>query len=274
MCFPRFGPRAAVGYQFQMKKLLALILCVMMLVAVVPTAAFADSISGGAVPSKSGWADKQTSAQLIKNLRDDMKAMAFSLAADQTVVGVAKSFHDLAEGLAKQMFDGVESVKIKDKTIYHDDLVDHTRAYIKSVIGAEIMKELDANKNGWYTPAKDGKPASYNPEKYLNAFATAATKAVNSAKAQKGIEALVMGLAALKQQQAVNDAGEDLYYDLVDWGMDKYTEFGWEDFLKGGTAAALTDDSTTWGQYALASTANGDVGTDAYTALLAMGFAS
>ena len=261
-----------------MKKLLALILCVMMLVAVVPTAAFADSISGGAVPSKSGWADKQTSAQLIKNLRDDMKAMAFSLAADQTVVGVAKSFHDLAEGLAKQMFDGVESVKIGTKTIYHDDLVDNTRAYIKSVIGAEIMKELDANKNGWYNAEKN----TYDPEKYLNAFATAATKAVNSAKAQKGLEALVMGLAALKQQQAVNDAGEDLYYDLVDWGMDKYTEFGWEDFLKGGTAAALTDDSTTWGQYAMGNTntlfpVEDDTPVpvkEVVPALIAMGFAS
>ena len=256
-----------------MKKLLALILCVMMLVAVVPTAAFADSISTNKVPSKSGWSDKQVSAQTIKNLRDEMKAMAFSLAADQTVVGVAKSFHDLAEGLAKNMFEGVESVKANGKTIYHDDLVDNTRAYIKSVIGAEIMKELDANKNGWYTPAKDGKPASYDPEKYLNAFATAATKAVNSAKAQKGLEALVMGLAALKQQKAVNDAGEDLYYDLVDWGMDKYNEFGWEALL-GGAAAALTDDSTTWGQYAMGSTENIGVKTDALPALIAMGFAS
>jgi hypothetical protein len=253
-----------------MKKLLALILCVMMFVAIIPTAAFAESISGGVVPSNSGWYDKQVSVQAIKDLKDDMKAMYFAITADQTVFGVAKAYHDLADGLAKNMFDGVDSVKIDGTTIYHDDLVDNVRVFIKQTIGAEIMKELDSNKNGWY----DADNGTYDPEKYLKAFSDAATKAVNSAKAQKGLESLVWGLAALKAQKAVNDAGETLYYDMVDWGMDKYDEFGFEDFLEGGQLFLTSKDSTTWSQYAMGSTANGDVAIDAYPALVAMGFAS
>ena len=253
-----------------MKKLLALILCVMMFVAIIPTSAFAASISGGVVPSHSGWNDKQASVQAIKDLKDDMKAMYFAITADQTVFGVAKAYHDLADGLAKNMFDGVESVKINNKTIYHDDLVDNVRVFIKQTIGAEIMKELDANKNGWY----DAKNGTYDPEKYLKAFSDAATKAVNSAKAQKGLESLAWGLAALKAQKAVNDAGETLYYDMVDWGMDKYDEFGFEDYLKGGKLPITSKDSTTWHQYAMGNTGSADVGTDAYSALVAMGFAS
>lgn len=251
-----------------MKKLLALILCVMMFVAIIPTAAFADSISGGAVPSKSGWAAKRDSIDAIKNLKDDIKAMYYSLAADQTVFGVAKSYHDLADGIAKSLFDGKESVEIGGVKIYHDDLVDNTRGYIKAIIGAEIMKELDANKNGWYNTEK----GTYDPEKYLKAFSDAATKAVGSAKAQKGLEALVMGLVALSAQSSVNDAGEDLYYDIVDWGMSKYNEYGWEDFLKGGPAAALTSDSESWSQYAMGSTKNAGLSADALAALTAMGF--
>jgi len=253
-----------------MKKLLAHILCVMMFVAIIPTSAFAASISGGVVPSHSGWNDKQASVQAIKDLKDDMKAMYYSITADQTVFGVAKAYHDLADGLAKNMFDGVESVKINNKTIYHDDLVDNVRVFIKQTIGAEIMKELDANKNGWY----DAKNGTYDPEKYLKAFSDAATKAVNSAKAQKGLESLAWGLAALKAQKAVNDAGETLYYDMVDWGMSKYDEFGFEDYLKGGKLPITSKDSTTWHQYAMGNTGSADVGTDAYSALVAMGFAS
>jgi hypothetical protein len=257
-----------------MKKLLALILCVMMFVAIIPTAAFAESISGGVVPSNSGWNDKQASVQAIKDLKDDMKAMYFAITADQTVFGVAKAYHDLADGLAKNLFDGVESVKATDGegntlTIYHDDLVDNVRVFIKQTIGAEIMKELDANKNGWY----DADNGTYNPEKYLKAFSDAATKAVNSAKAQKGLESLVWGLAALKAQKAVNDAGETLYYDMVDWGMDKYNEFGFEDFLAGGKLPITSKDSTTWSQYAMGNTGV-NVRPEASSALVAMGFAS
>lgn len=252
-----------------MKKLLAMILCVAMVLSIAP-AAFAASISGDVVPSNSGWAAKRDSIDAIKDLKDDIKAMYFSLAADQTVFGVAKAYHDLADGIAKNMFADTESVEIGGVKIYHDDLVDNVRGYIKAIIGAEIMDELDQNKNGWY----DVDNGTYDPEKYLKAFSDAATKAVASAKAQKGLEALLMGLVALNVQSDVNDAGEDLYYDIVDWGMSKYNEFGWEDFLAGGPAAALTSDSTAWSQYAMGSTENAGVGVDAYAALVAMGFAS
>ena len=250
-----------------MKKLLALILCVMMFVAVIPTAAFADSISGGAVPSNPGWNAKRDSIDAIKDLKDDITAMYYALAADQTVFGVAKTYHDLADGLAKSMFDGKDSVEIAGVKKYHDELVDNVRVYIKGIIGSEIMKELDANKNGWY----DADKGTYDPQKYLKAFSDAATKAVASEKAQKGIEALVMGLAALSAQSDINDAGEDLYYAMVDWGMKKYNEFGWEDFLAGGAAAPLTPNSEAWSQYAMGSTA-ATLLPEAQDALIAMGF--
>jgi len=210
-----------------MKKLLALILCVMLFVAVIPTSAFATV---GALPAPSGatlypkWADKFDSKLLIKDLKDDMKDMYFGMAADQVVFGTAQTMHDLANGIAENLFEGVESAKdpITGKKVFHDDLVDNVRWQLKIIIGDEIANYMHDRQDVW----TDG-DGFVKPEAYLKTFATAASKAISSEKAQKSIEAFVYGIAALKLQSDMFDAADDLRDAIAEWSEGyKWGEFG------------------------------------------------
>ena len=74
-----------------MKKLLALILCVMLFVALIPSNAFA-------------WEDKAVSNTAIKEAEKSIKNMYTAIAADELVFGTAKSLHDLFDGMATSLF--------------------------------------------------------------------------------------------------------------------------------------------------------------------------
>ena len=206
-----------------MKKLLALFLCVMMFVAIIPTNAFA-------------WEDKAVSNTAVKEAEKSIKNMYTAIATDELVFGTAKSLHDLFDGVAKSIFDGVDSMDNKLlpdaeggmfvgnlKTVYHDDLVDNTRAYLKNVVGDAIAdyisKRVDVFKSGSINGGVD-------PEKYLNVFVAAVNDAVSSEKAQAGLQAFIYDIYALKVRAARLDAFDDLADGFEDWGMEKAEEFG------------------------------------------------
>ena len=65
-----------------------------------------------------------------------------------------------------------------------------------------------------------------DPEKYLNVFVAAVNDAVGSEKAQKGLQAFVYDLYAIKTMYAVKDQAEDLQDAIKDWGSSKWNEFG------------------------------------------------
>ena len=207
-----------------MKKLLALLLCVMLFVAVIPTAAFAAA-----------WEDKAVSNTAIKEAEKSIKNMYTAIATDELVFGTAQSLHDLFDGLSKQMFDGVDSIDVpvtqsklkpittnKAKT-YHDDLVDNTRAYLKGIVGDSIAKYISDRTDAFTSGTING---GVDPEKYLNVFVAAVNDAVTSEKAQKGIEAFAYSLAMIKIRESVKSEAEDIQTAIKDWGIGKWAEFG------------------------------------------------
>jgi hypothetical protein len=208
-----------------MKKLLALILCVVMVMSLAP-AAFAAGTTGGIAVDTSGtyrpkWQDKSTSATAIKNLKKDITAMYTAIAADEFVFGTAQALHDLTDGLAKNLFADTESIKYLGTTFYQTELVDNTRAYLKQIIGNEISNYVNARYDLW-----TDSNGYVKPDKYIEVFAKAATNAVSSSKAQKAIEAFMYGVIATTTQASVNDKADDLYDRIKDWGTDNWEEFG------------------------------------------------
>ena len=196
-----------------MKKLLALVLCVMMFVAVIPTSAFA-------------WEDKAVSNTAIKEAEKSIKNMYTAIATDELVFGTAKSLYDLSNGLAENMFDGIESVDkygTTDKTTYHDDLVKYTRQYMNKTIGDSIADYISKRVDTFKSDSING---GVDPEKYLKVFVAAVNDAVASEKAQKGLQAFVYDLYALKTMSAVKDKAEDIRTAIKDWGSGKWNEFG------------------------------------------------
>lgn len=218
-----------------MKKLLALILCVMMFVAVIPTSAFAAT-----------WADKAVSNTAIKEAEKSIKNMYTAIATDELVFGTAKSLYDLSNGLAENMFDGIASVDNASGTgkTYHDDLVANTRKYMNAIIGDSIAKYISDRTAIFTSGSING---GVDPEKYLKVFVAAVNDAVTSEKAQKGLQAFAYDLFALKTMNAVKDQAEDIQTAIKDWGSGKWNEFGtsFDAALDAYTKGVTTWDAST-----------------------------
>ena len=185
----------------------------MMFVAIIPTNAFA-------------WEDKAVSNTAIKEAEKSIKNMYTAIATDELVFGTAKSLYDLSNGLAENMFAGVESVDkygTTDQKTYHDDLVKYTRQYMNKTIGDSIAKYISDRTASFTSTTING---GVDPEKYLKVFVAAVNDAVASEKAQKGLQAFVYDLYALKTMSAVKDKAEDIQKAIKDWGSGKWNEFG------------------------------------------------
>jgi hypothetical protein len=210
-----------------MKKLLAMILCVVMVLSLAPMA-FADAsgTTGGEAedydndrwPSYMSTVDAK---RAVTDLGKDIKAMYFAIAADETVFGAAQGIYSMTDSLAKELLKDVEKFETPSgRVIYQEDLISNVRKGLNHIIGNEISNymndRIDAFTDG------DG---HVQPEKYLNTFVKALNNTLGSAKGQKNIEALVYGLLALSTQKAVNDRADDLYDAIIDW--DHWKEFYW-----------------------------------------------
>jgi hypothetical protein len=235
-----------------MKKLLALILCVMMFVAVIPTAAFAYTPTVGWPVNQNRdnngfledqqptYLSKTTARRAVENLGKDINAMYTALAADQTVFGTAKTIYDMTDALSKDLLKGIGSytyytdaiingqrVRVSHE-IYEDDLATNVRKSLNGLIGNTItnyMNDRVSQFTSETTNAAGEVIRVVKPEKYLEVWGKAVENALSSEKAQKNIEAMVTGLFALKVQKDVNDGANDLYTDIVDW--DHWNEFKW-----------------------------------------------
>ena len=236
-----------------MKKLLALILCVMLFVSVIPTAAFAAGTTGGvawtsgATAAKPAWKDAAVSKENISDLNKDIQALYYAMAADDAMFATAKAFYGLSDGIAAGLLEGVDERTFtwtdpqgvrRELTLYHDDMVDNVRAYLNANIGNEITNYIN-KRAGLWTDSE----GHVKPEAYLKVFTDAAAKAVSSEKAQKGIEALATALFAIRVQGTANDHADDLYTAIMEWGNDRMAEFGPEWIV---TDPSVPDYSTGW----------------------------
>jgi hypothetical protein len=293
-----------------MKKLLAMILCVVMVLSIAP-AAFASPISGttGNGTAASYTPDLQPKYQSVVNakkaiddLNKDMKAMYYAIAADETVFGAAKGIFDFTDSLAKELITADSLTVINpdgSKTkIYQDTMQENVRKALNGMIANEVENYMN-DRFGSFTKkvnvvtgtARQWVPVAgqegnfplvgewqvgpvvetktyIKPDKYMEVFAKALTNALSSSKAQKNIEAMVYGLAAINLQKDVNDRADDLYDDIRDW--DHWGEFA------GGWGLLTNPDgaySSAWMPTAdsiLVPTAGGGVSADSYPAFTAL----
>jgi len=170
-----------------MKKLLALILCVMMFVAIIPTAAFADP-----APVRA-HADQTTlpltpipsaakSADLIKKAKENIDYMYNTLAADNAVFSTIQSMDSIVGSLATNLFDGVDTITdLKTGlTITGSKAKDNTKVILRDVLGSAIVKYMDDHRSdfesrsvsvkaGTNSLSYTGKLDGYNNPLYVDA---------------------------------------------------------------------------------------------------------
>ena len=230
-----------------MKKLLALILCVAMVMSLAP-AAFAAGTTGGEYNDDEEYvrgphyASAGVAKKTVTDLTKDMKAMYYAIAADEAVFGTAKGIYDMTDSLAKELLKDTDKFTYYDvlgvkHTIYQEDLIDNVRSGFNHIIGNEIANYLTKH-SGSFTDDDN----HIKPEKYMNTFVKAVNEALTSNKAQKNIQALVYGLAALNLQKSVNDRADDLYDEIVEW--DHWKEFYWTNHIDEETGLPVADQVT------------------------------
>jgi len=212
-----------------MKKLLALILCVMLFVSVIPTTAFAATIPTSMVPTTSGkyvpvWASKNAAQDAVDAATDTITALYQTLAADKGVFAVVSAIDGVVTGISDDLWKDVDTFGALTGSAAND----LTKFYLRTVIGDEIMNYMNAHFSAYAThtthTAADGTVSvvtRVDPEKYMNTFATAASKAIGSEKAITNIQALVLGLAAMKQYDDFLDDLGDLRDDITLWNDGK-----------------------------------------------------
>jgi hypothetical protein len=307
-----------------MKKLLALVLCVMMFVSVLSTTAFADNrLPQAADPTKT-WPALSASKTAVENAQKNLDHIYGTLAADSAVFESIKSIDSFVGDLTKSLLDGVDdftTVKRDDITgrvtsrtvLSHDTLVDNAKAYLRGIIGNSIIDELNDNRSNFvsvskakfngenmyrytdrndptktytlrYVGTEDGAyvngqkvnlPATakgskifvgndnciygldsngewwyadlytapqawtkmsqygydkddmnfvpnytYDPVKYLDEYAKAASKALSSEKAVKGLQGTIYNLYVLKAMDQARDDMDDFWTDVNNWDKD------------------------------------------------------
>jgi len=211
-----------------MKKLLALILCVMLFVSVIPTAAFAVSIPTGPVPDTSGkylptWVSKYAAQKAVDAASDNIMALYQTLAADQGVYSTVAAIDGIVAGIADQLWDDVDDATIAGIKLTGAQWNDVTRGFMRNIIGSEIMNYMNDHyaKFAKHTAVVDdegnviGTITKIDPVKYMDAFATAACKAVGSEKAITNIQAIMMALASAQQYKDFLDDLKDLRNDIA-----------------------------------------------------------
>ena len=218
-----------------MKKLLALILCVMMFVSVIPTMAFATSgatYDTSVVATKTdvtlkkeleaASAYKKQVEKMIENTKKNVATAYGVLAMNQVVYSSAKSMDDVIVGLVDQIADQlsgktVDGVKYDAATL--KDFKDAHKASVRSVIQDIVVNELQDNEYKYKD--KDGK---IDPVKYGQAIADAVNTALNNKDFQAGYQAVATYYALVNVADSINDElkkQRDAFKDSIDTSFDK-----------------------------------------------------
>ena len=234
-----------------MKKLLALILCVMMFVSIIPTAAFADYAKvATTADSGTGYISKTEAKDATDAAKDAIETMLKGIAADQGVYGTVTAIDSVVVSLSKALFADIDSLTFKagllDNEEHADvsasDLEDATKAFLRNAIGDSIASYMNKRYTVWSD--SDG---VVDPEKYMETFAKAASDALNSTKAQRNIEALVYTVALAKFMNDIDDQRSDLADDIRDWedGTAIWTKYGFADYTADSWSPLALIEATT-----------------------------
>ena len=194
-----------------MKKLLALILCVMMFVSVIPTMAFATDEAAAyqygdeafatptTIPLESASAYKTMIKNLVDNTRDNIQFAYKVLAGDQVVYAAAKSMDEsvvgLVDGLANTLIE-----KGKMNKAAADNVKFNMRRLVDGLVAAKITENL------YKALDSDG---DVDPLKYAQLVANSVNDVLTDKDFQKGYETVATFFALANLVSDVNDELKD-----------------------------------------------------------------
>ena len=223
-----------------MKKLLAMILCVMMFVALIPTAAFA----GGLPVDDPLLTVKQYQKHIenmIKNTKTNVENSYKVLVGDQIVYTSAKAMDDSVVSLVDAIADPLIE-KGKANKVWADACKDAIRFYLDETVSEKLAEKLLEGK----ALDKDGK---FDNLKYAELVAKCMNDALTDKKFIAGYQAVATNFALRSLVSDMSDAIKDQYDEFRDTTVDgsfekkfaeKYTNLV-DDYIDTfATAAAKT----------------------------------
>ena len=220
-----------------MKKLLALILCVMMFVSVIPTMAFATSYT--ADYEKYPWIDndadgkialmalaqyKKEIENMMKNTKEDIENAYAEFASNKVVYSTAKGMDDTIVGLVDAITADLIGKKIPvmkndGSTVdpaaaeyqFKKADADGIKTQIRHLIDAKVADKMTENEYKFVSKYENGKPSEIDPIKYAQTFADSVSAVLTDKDFQKGYEAVATYFALASLVKSVNDQLKDEY---------------------------------------------------------------
>ena len=196
-----------------MKKLLALVLCVMMFVSIIPTSAFAEeelveTYPWIDMPLLSAAAYKNDIKDMIKNSREEIEGAYGIMAANKSVYNTAKAMDEtvvgLVDALAKNLIGEKVYIMGEGERRFTKDDADDVKDLIRAWVDVKVASKIADNTYKFY----DGD--DYFPLKYAQVFADSVAKALTDKDFQKGYEAVATYFAL---RQIVSDVNDQLEKD-------------------------------------------------------------
>ena len=203
-----------------MKKLLALILCVMMFVSVLSTSAFAANTP----VDQWTWNGAGTQKDIIERLHRNIENMYGTIAADKYVYDSVKGIDDLITGLVSDALK--DYAPTATYGVAKSTLEDTAVAALRATVGGEISKYLVNHVNEYYDIDKDGNSV-FNPVRYANVFGKAVSGALSSEKAILGFQGYMYLLAQRSAYANISMQARDLYNSMASWGH--WGDYGFDD---------------------------------------------
>ena len=246
-----------------MKKLLALILCVMMFVAVIPTSAFAaanttiDLPNDGTTQGVTTYNLEATKAvathlaDAISDVRDQIKFSYESLVGDKAVYTSIQACDTFIKDLVDAWADGFKTASVvADRNTSKDN--------IRNYVGSVIRTGIDAHPEKWI----DSKGNSH-PDKYAAYVAELISDALTDDKfigaLQKAYASRALVNFAADVDKDLKDEWED-FINSVDatlaakvalptgYDLNKASVHGFN-YVTPETNPATTTDTSVWGLY-------------------------
>ena len=218
-----------------MKKLLALILCVMMFVSVLSTSAFAVYPFVDDPLANSNTYAREIK-NMIKNTKDNIKNAYGVLIMDESVYTSAKFMDDTIVGLIDAISADLIGKKIvvykEDGTIdptktaypFTKKDVDTVKKQVRYLIDGMVATKMAENDYKYITKYNDDGSIEIDPIKYAQVFSQAVSDSLTNKDFQKGYEAVATYFALSSLVKDVNDKMKDEYqdfYNSVDKDFDK-----------------------------------------------------
>jgi hypothetical protein len=211
-----------------MKKLLAMVLCVMMFVSILSTTAFAAYDH----EDQRVWRGKGQISDIIDALKTNTNLMYGSIAADTAVYQTVKGIDDMMKDLVDKMIEGYAPTTA-GTTQPGSVISDAVIAGLRATIGGEISDYLTKHSNQYYVYDKHGNRI-LDPAKYAGVFAAAASNAIGSEKAVKGIQAYMYYILQRSAYEKTAQQLADLRTDMTGWG--NWGKYGFDDLTKAAGA--------------------------------------